>query len=126
MRRREPNGYAYTRSGRQSDADALRVRCRVTVLMQRACDAVHRACSPHMPLAVQLQLLSVLQVRCLRLGLCSPLTSEGITGSGDGSASFYSGESQIRTYAQGNGDLNYAVIFHRKLVLVYSFHHFSR
>ena len=64
MHRREPNGYAYTLSGRQSDSDALRVRCRVTVLMQRACDAVHRACSPHMPLAVQLQLLSVLQVGC--------------------------------------------------------------
>lgn len=59
---REPNGYAYMRPAGQSDADALRVRCRVTVLMQRACDAVHRACAAHMPLAVQLQLLSVLQV----------------------------------------------------------------
>ncbi|KAK9904753.1 hypothetical protein WJX75_001787 [Coccomyxa subellipsoidea] len=58
---RGPNGYAYMRPAGQSDADALRVRCRVTVLMQRACDAVHRACSAHMPLAVQLQLLSVLQ-----------------------------------------------------------------
>ncbi|BDA49435.1 probable Brefeldin A-inhibited guanine nucleotide-exchange protein [Coccomyxa sp. Obi] len=58
---REPNGYAYTRPAGQSDAEALRVRCRVTVLMQRACDAIHRAAAPHMPLPLQLQLLSVLQ-----------------------------------------------------------------
>lgn len=39
------------------------MRCRVTVLMQRAADAIHRAAAPHMPLPLQLQLLSVLQVR---------------------------------------------------------------
>lgn len=60
------------------------------------------------------------------LVLYSPWTSEGTTGSGDGSALFHSGESQIRTYAQGNWDLDYAVLFHRRLVLVYTFHHFSR
>lgn len=38
------------------------MRCRVTVLMQRACDTIHRAAGPHMPLPLQLQLLSVLQV----------------------------------------------------------------
>ncbi len=38
------------------------MRCRVTVLMQRAADAIHRAAAPHMPLTLQLQLLSVLQV----------------------------------------------------------------
>jgi hypothetical protein len=38
------------------------VRCRVTVIMQRTCDFIHRESAQHMPLSVQLQLLSVLQV----------------------------------------------------------------
>ncbi len=47
----------------QSEAEALRCRCRIVVLMQRACDAMHAQSAQHMPLDAQLQLLSVLQVR---------------------------------------------------------------
>ena len=46
----------------QSEAEALRCRCRIVVLMQRACDAMHAQSAQHMPLDAQLQLLSVLQV----------------------------------------------------------------
>ena len=58
----------------QSEAEALRCRCRIVVLMQRACDAMHAQSAQHMPLDAQLQLLSVLQVLvpalCPRI-LCS-------------------------------------------------------
>lgn len=56
-----------------SQAEALRCRCRVVVLMQRTCDAMHAQSARHMPLAAQLQLLSVLQAR-LRSLLCSSAT----------------------------------------------------
>ena len=46
----------------QSEAAAARVRCRLATLMQRACDAIHAQAARHMPLATQLQLLSVLLV----------------------------------------------------------------
>ena len=47
----------------QPETEALRCYCRVAVLMQRACDAVHARNARHMPLDAQLRLLSVLQVR---------------------------------------------------------------
>ena len=47
----------------QPETEALRCYCRVAVLMQRACDAVHARNAQHMPLDAQLRLLSVLQVR---------------------------------------------------------------
>ena len=46
----------------QPEAEVLRCHCRVAVLMQRACDAVHAHNAAHMPLDAQLRLLSVLQV----------------------------------------------------------------
>ena len=55
----------------QSEAEALRCRCRIVVLMQRACDAMHAQSARHMPLDAQLQLLSVLQV-CAPLPLLEP------------------------------------------------------
>ena len=69
--RRESAADAAARPPGQSEAEAVRVRCCVAVLMQRACDAIHADCAGRMPLAVQLQLLSVLQVR--QGGACPPL-----------------------------------------------------
>lgn len=62
---RDSHGVAMARPPGQSDAEAIRVRCRLTVLMQRTCDLIHRTNAQHMPVSVQLQLLSVLQVRHL-------------------------------------------------------------
>ncbi|KAK9844232.1 hypothetical protein WJX84_000597, partial [Apatococcus fuscideae] len=42
-------------------AEGLHCRCRVTLLMQRVLSHLHVACTPHMPLQTQLQLLAVLQ-----------------------------------------------------------------
>lgn len=54
----------------QSQGEALRCHCRVAVLMQRACDAMHAQNAAHMPLDTQLQLLSVLQVGRLPASIC--------------------------------------------------------
>ncbi|KAK9804748.1 hypothetical protein WJX72_003264 [[Myrmecia] bisecta] len=42
-------------------ADAVRCRCRITLLMQRTLDHIHRSCAPFMPFSAQLQLLAILQ-----------------------------------------------------------------
>ena len=73
--RESPAGAAARPPG-QSEAEAVRVRCRLAVLMQRAYDAIHARCCQHMPLPVQLQLLAVLQARltapcCLNDPVCS-------------------------------------------------------
>ena len=46
-----------------STAAELRCHCRTVVLMQRACTTILEHCSGGMPAAVQLQLLSILQVQ---------------------------------------------------------------
>ena len=59
-----------------SSAEVIRLRCRTTLLLQHLLDRTHQSCAAHMPAAVQLELLDVLQVRHSCSGpIASPVLS---------------------------------------------------